>query len=413
MFVDSEVLLVRRFFVKKHFFLCLAIRPLAAAWFTGNTAAHTKHFFISMGEQHMSDINVQEIFAKSQDNSVIGELADTISAMEKKPTSLRQISDLLTKAKKDNSSIQFDEADVGRNNGYKVSPSWLYVEPGFNLRDLNIEQAEMFKGMWLRGARIPAILVKVVILNGVTRLKIIDGHHRFAGLMAAINEGANIPTVPIEEYTGNSADEIFEMLKSAQGLALKPIERAEGFRRLRGWNLSIEDIAAGSGNNVQTVRRSLILVDAEENVKALVREEKVSADVAINLLVECKGTERDVYKELLASLEEAQKAGKTKVTARFVKSKKVSVKPKVIRETFTSLLPASNQIRSQIERVKTDDTTDPDAVSINIPADAARMLLAVLEQYEASQNAGAAEQEENAEATEQEESADESAVEEQ
>ncbi|HBR4785426.1 hypothetical protein H8L57_24775 [Klebsiella pneumoniae] len=370
----------------------------------------------------MSDINVQEIFAKSQDNSVIGELADTISAMEKKPTSLRQISDLLTKAKKDNSSIQFDEADVGRNNGYRVSPSWLYVEPGFNLRDLNIEQAEMFKGMWLRGARIPAILVKVVILNGVTRLKIIDGHHRFAGLMAAINEGANIPTVPIEEYTGNSADEIFEMLKSAQGLALKPIERAEGFRRLRGWNLSIEDIAAGSGNNVQTVRRSLILVDAEENVKALVREEKVSADVAINLLVECKGTERDVYKELLASLEEAQKAGKTKVTARFVKSKKVSVKPKVIRETFTSLLPASNQIRSQIERVKTDDTTDPDAVSINIPADAARMLLAVLEQYEASQNAGAAEQEENADTTEldestdtteQEESADESAVEEQ
>ncbi|MGS3417246.1 hypothetical protein [Klebsiella quasipneumoniae] len=91
----------------------------------------------------------------------------------------------------------------------------------------------------------------------------------------------------------------------------------------------------------------------------------------------------------------------------------MSVKPKVIRETFTSLLPASNQIRSQIERVKTDDTTDPDAVSINIPADAARMLLAVLEQYEASQNAGAAEQEENAEATEQEESADESAVEEQ
>lgn len=333
----------------------------------------------------MSNINVQEIFAKSQDNSVIGDLANTIAAMEKKPSSLRQISDLLTKAKKENSSIQFDEADVGRNNGYKVSPSWLYVESGFNLRDLNIEQAEMFKSMWMQGARIPAILVKVVILNGVTRLKIIDGHHRFAGLMAAIAEGANIPAVSIEEYTGNSADEVFEMLKSAQGLALKPIERAEGFRRLRGWNLSVEDIAAGSGNNVQTVRRSLILVDAEENVKELVREDKVSADVAINLLVECKGTERNVYEELLASLNEAKKAGKTKVTARFVKSNKVSVKPKVVRETFTSLLPASNQIRSQIERVKTDEVADPDAVSINIPADAARMLLAVLEQYEANQ----------------------------
>lgn len=336
----------------------------------------------------MSNINVQEIFAKSQDNSGLGELAVKMAQMEKKPASLRQISDLLTKAKKENEGVVFDEANVGRNNGYNVSPAWLYVEVGFNLRDLNLEQVEMFKGMWMRGERIPPILVKVVIINGVTRLKIIDGHHRFAGLMAAIMAGANIASLPIEEYTGNSAGEVFEMLKSAQGLALKPIERAEGFRRLRGWNLSAEEIAAGSGNNVQTVRRSLILVEAEENVKDLVREDKVSADVAINLLVECKGTERNVYDELMASLGEAKKAGKDKVTARFVKSKNVSVKPKVVRETFTSLLPASNQIRLQIERVKTDETKDPDAVSINIPADAARMLLAVLEQYEANNNAG-------------------------
>nr|WP_282557415.1 hypothetical protein [Providencia rettgeri] len=333
----------------------------------------------------MSDINVQEIFVKSQDNSALGELAVKMAEMEKKPTSLRQISDLLAKVKKENSTVLFDEASVGRNNGYNVSPAWLYVEVGFNLRNLNLEQVEMFKGMWMRGDRIPPILVKAVILNGVTRLKIIDGHHRFAGLMAAIQAGAKIASLPIEEYTGNSAGEVFEMLKSAQGLALKPIERAEGFRRLRGWNLSIEEIAAGSGNNIQTVRRSLILVEAEENVKELVREDKVSADVAINLLVECKGTERNVYEELMASLGEAKKAGKDKVTARFVKSKKVTVKPKAIRETFTSLLPASNQIRLQIERVKTEDTKDPDDVSINIPADAARMLLAILEQYEANQ----------------------------
>ncbi len=347
----------------------------------------------------MSNINVQEIFAKSQDNSGLGELAVKMAQMEKKPASLRQISDLLTKAKKENEGVVFDEANVGRNNGYNVSPAWLYVEAGFNLRDLNLEQAEMFKGMWMRGERIPPILVKVVIINGVTRLKVIDGHHRFAGLMAAILAGANITSLPIEEYTGNSAGEVFEMLKSAQGLALKPIERAEGFRRLRGWNISVEDIAAGSGNNVQTVRRSLILVEAEENVKELVREDKVSADVAINLLVECKGTERNVYDELITSLGEAKKAGKDKVTARFVKSKKVTVKPKAIRETFTSLLPASNQIRLQIERVKTDETKDPDDVSINIPADAARKLLAILEQYEAmDQNATAADAgEDNAE----------------
>jgi len=335
----------------------------------------------------MTDINVQEIFANSQSNAGMGELAKTMSALEKKPTSLRQISDLLAKVKKENSDFQFDEADVGRNNGFKVAPAWLYVEPGFNLRKVNVEHAEVFKTMWMRGSRIPAIVVKPVLVDGVTRLKVVDGHHRFAGLMAAIAEGAQISAVPVEEFSGNKAEEVFEMLKSAQGLALKPIERAEGFKRLRAWNISIEEIAAGSGNNVQTVRRSLLLADAEENVKDLVREEKVSADVVINLLVECKGTERDVFQELQNSLEQAVKAGKNKVTARFVKSKKVSVKPKVVRETFTSLLPASNQIRSQIERVKTEDSADPEEVSIKLPADAARNLLAVLEIYEQNQKA--------------------------
>lgn len=337
----------------------------------------------------MSNINVQEIFAKSQNNAVMGDLLNTMVEMEKKPTSLRQISDMLTKFKKDNADIQFEVADVGRNNGFKVAPAWLYVEPGLNLRKVYVEHAEMFKDMWLRGARIPAFLVKPVLVDGVTRLKVVDGHHRFVGLMAAIAEGADIKAVSIEEFQGNSADEVFEMLKSAQGLSLKPIERAEGFKRLRAWNITIEEIAAGSGNNEQTVRRSLLLADAEQNVKDLITEDKVSADVVINLLVECKGTERDVYAELVEAQKEAAKAGKNKVTARFVKSKKVTVKPKVVRETFTSLLSTSSQIRSQIERVKTDEVNDPESVTIQVDPEVARNLLAVLEMYE-SQKAEAA-----------------------
>lgn len=312
----------------------------------------------------------------------MGELAVTMKQMEKKPASLRQLSDLVTKSKKDHPDVKFDEADVGRNNGYRVSPAWLYIQPGLNLREVDEEHAAVFKDMWKNGSRVPPILVKALLVDGVTRLKIVDGHHRYAGLMAAIAEGCNIVSVPVEEFTGNDVEETLEIIRSSQGKALKPIERAKGFARLRAWGVSVEDIASGSGNNVQTVRRALILAEAEENVKALVRDDRVSADVAINLIVECKGTERDVYKELMDSLDEAQRAGKGKVTARFVKSKKVSVKPKVIRETFTSLLPASSQIRAQIERVKTESVTDPESVTISVDPDVARNLLAVLEMYD-------------------------------
>lgn len=365
---------------------CFLLRTLAAAWLTNYVKA--KHIYQSTaGAVNMNESNVATYFANSQSNAGMGELAKTMSGMDKKPTSLRQISDLLTKVKKENAGVHFDEVDVGRTNGFIVATAWLYVEPGLNLRKVKVEHAEVFKAMWLNGSRIPPIVVKPHLVDGVTRLKIIDGHHRFAGLMAAIEAGAQITSIQVSEFTGNKSDEVFEMLKSAQGLALEPIERAEGFRRLKAWGLSIEDIAAGSGNNPQTVRRSLVLADAEEEVKELVRENKVSADVVINLLVDCKGTERNVFEELQASLKNAEAAGKTKITSRFVKSKKVSVKPKVLRETFSSLMPAGNQIRSQIERVKTEETSDPEEVSITLNAEAARNLLAVLEVYEANSNA--------------------------
>ena len=130
------------------------------------------------------------------------------------------------------------------------------------------------------------------------------------------------------------------------------------------------------------------MADAEENVKQLVRDDKVSADVAINLLVECKGTERDVYAELMASLDEAVKAGKTKITAKFVKSKKVNIKPKVIRETFNSLLPASSQIREQFALNQSQPDGSAQQIKIALPADAARKILSILEEYESLDNVG-------------------------
>lgn len=113
----------------------------------------------------VEQINFSTIFSQSQMNSSIGELADAMAGLEKKPTSLRQISDLVGKLKKE-TKIQFEVADIGRNNGYRVSPSWLYVEAGLNLRNVNIEHAEVFKQMWMRGDRIPPFLVKVVIFEG-------------------------------------------------------------------------------------------------------------------------------------------------------------------------------------------------------------------------------------------------------
>ncbi|MEQ5238754.1 MULTISPECIES: hypothetical protein [Morganellaceae] len=182
-------------------------------------------------------INVQQIFQASRNSQLMGDLGAIMRQMDKAPSTLRGLSDFVSKERKSaTNSALFEELNVGRNNVYAVSVSWLYVEEGLNLREVDVERAEMFKNAYLNHpSSVPAIRVKVVVVDGVTRLKIIDGHHRYTGLMAAIAEGAVFEKLIIEEFEGGKDEEVFNMIESANTKHLKMIERAEGFRRLVEW----------------------------------------------------------------------------------------------------------------------------------------------------------------------------------
>lgn len=367
-------------------------------------------------------INVKQIFQNSRDNQLMGNLGSIMRQMDKAPSTLRGLSDFVAKERKSANSTLFEELNVGRNNVYAVSVSWLYVEEGLNLREVDVERAEMFKNAYLNHpSSVPAIRVKVVVVDGVTRLKIIDGHHRFTGLMAAIAEGAVFEKLIIEEFEGGKDEEVFNMIESANTKHLKMIERAEGFRRLVGWGHEIDVIARRLGLSSVTIRRSLILAKAEERIKHLVREDKVSGDVAIDVISECQGTERDAYEILLASLAKAEQAGKNKLTARYVSSpKKAKLKPKVVRQTFESLLPTLDQLRSQIPPAPTKEhenqieiaETVPEEVVLRLSPEMARQLMAALSDVEAAKQEEetekaereAAESQANDEATTDEES---------
>ncbi|MEI9534906.1 MULTISPECIES: ParB/RepB/Spo0J family partition protein [Morganellaceae] len=340
-------------------------------------------------------INVQQIFQASRNSQLMGDLGAIMRQMDKAPSTLRGLSDFVSKERKSaTNSALFEELNVGRNNVYAVSVSWLYVEEGLNLREVDVERAEMFKNAYLNHpSSVPAIRVKVVVVDGVTRLKIIDGHHRYTGLMAAIAEGAVFEKLIIEEFEGGKDEEVFNMIESANTKHLKMIERAEGFRRLVEWGHEIDVIARRLGLSSVTIRRSLILAKAEERVKKLVREDKVSGDVAIDVLTDCQGTDRDAYDILIASLAKAEQAGKTKVTARYVSSpKKTKVKPKVVRQTFESLLPTLDQLRSQIPPAPTAEhenqieiaETVPEEVILRLSPEVARQLMAALSDVEAA-----------------------------
>ncbi|EGN5359761.1 ParB/RepB/Spo0J family partition protein [Salmonella enterica] len=345
--------------------------------------------------------DVKAIFEQSRTLENLEGAAVLMRSLDKAPSSLRALSDFVTKARKSGNTEQFEEADIGRNNVFAVSPYWLFVEEGLNLRDVNYDRAVMFKHAYLeRPQSVPVIRVKPVVVEGVTRLKIIDGHHRFAGLMMAIAEGASFQKITVEEFEGGKDEEVYNMIESANSLQLKMVERAEGFKRLIGWGHTIESIAQRLGVSLVTVRRSIVLANADFSIKMLVKEDKVSGDVAVDVINECQGTDRDPYEVLLESLKKAEGAGKTRVTAKFVSSKKkTGLKPKVIRKTFDSLLPTLSQLRDQIppqpegeheNQIEITETV-PEEVVLRLTPEMARTLMATLAELESAKQAEDAE----------------------
>jgi hypothetical protein len=178
------------------------------------------------------------------------------------------------------------------------------------------------------------------------------------------------------------------------------VERAEGFKRLIGWGHTIESIAQRLGVSLVTVRRSIVLANADFSIKMLVKEDKVSGDVAVDVINECQGTDRDPYEVLMESLKKAEGAGKTRVTAKFVSSKKkTGLKPKVIRKTFDSLLPTLSQLRDQIppqpegeheNQIEITETV-PEEVVLRLTPEMARTLMATLAELESAKQAEDAE----------------------
>lgn len=72
---------------------------------------------------------------------------------------------------------------------FLVPLSEIYVEPGFNVREIDQIHVEEFRDAFIAGEYVPPLAVQVTE-QGV---KIIDGHHRYYGALAAKESGTEIP----------------------------------------------------------------------------------------------------------------------------------------------------------------------------------------------------------------------------
>ncbi|MGC6389683.1 ParB/RepB/Spo0J family partition protein [Ewingella sp. S1.OA.A_B6] len=190
---------------------------------------------------------------------------------------------------------------------YMVPYEELYTVEGEQGRPLNMEHAEKMRDLWIAGADLPALVVKVTE-QGV---KIIDGQHRYTGAGLAIAKGINIPRIECKDFIGSDLDELALQTGSSDSLQVTPIERATQYNKAKNRGYNVAEIAAAFHRSTGDVESYLQLLSSGDVLIGMVESGEVAATTAVALSREHGAKAGSVATEGLAK---AKAAGKKKLT---------------------------------------------------------------------------------------------------
>lgn len=179
-----------------------------------------------------------------------------------------------------------------------------------------------------------------------------DGHRRLANILALVNEGVTgfelVPCIPDKEK--ESSSRVLGQVIFNSGKNLTPLEQGRLYKRVLADGWEVNAIAAHVGKSVMQVENCLSLVSSRASIQKLVEAKQISSTTAINVLRETpderraeqilnmiadkeiaptvainilkknKGVE-DSIDEIITSVEEAKKEGKTTARGKHVEGK--------------------------------------------------------------------------------------------
>lgn len=189
---------------------------------------------------------------------------------------------------------------------YLLGVDELYIEPGYNVRDIDQQHVEEFRDAFIAGEHVPPLMVQVTEQG----MKVIDGHHRWHGAKLAQAAGHDI-RLECKDFVGSEADRIAFMVTSSQGRALEPLERAAAYQRLvnQGWEPA--EIAKKVKRSVADVDHHLALLTVGDGLIEMVKTGEVAATTAVAMVRE-HGTQASAVAQ--QQLEKAKASGKKKLT---------------------------------------------------------------------------------------------------
>lgn len=205
--------------------------------------------------------------------------------------------------------------------------------PGFNPRITDTKTyvtgvAELAEDIKQEGFYISKPLsVFAALVAGVETAVIIDGHRRYAAAMKAIEDGADIETLPVIFMKAESTDMDLSVAtdKMNRSEKLSMMENAVIAKRMTGDGSSNEDIAARLGKTVRYVEDLKVLIGAPKEIRDLIKEGVIGAYPAIQAMRKEGGVEKileNVAKAKAAAEEKAKAKGEvTSGNVRVTKSK--------------------------------------------------------------------------------------------
>lgn len=256
------------------------------------------------------------------------------------------------------------DGEVRRADAMKVQLEDLHEEPGFNLRtegDALEASINALAEFIAAGGQIPPLEVRPRAEGGVW---LVDGHRRRRALLKLDAEGRLPRTpnkdrpealeawVPVIAFEGSDADRVARIITSQENEKLSPLELAEGYKRLRAFGWSVEQIATKVGKTRQHVEQVLTVGNANTDVQNLVAAGHVSATTAAQVVREHGD---GAGKVLGVELEKAQASGKKRVTAGSMKG------PSIPKPRLEAVHTASRNLIASL------DSIDEDSRSLTIP----------------------------------------------
>lgn len=274
------------------------------------------------------------------------------------------------------------------DQGMMIKIEDLHEKPGFNWReegeDLEATIDELAQFIIAKGLsdltnlkNLPPIKIEPRAEGGAW---VVEGHRRRRATLRAVETyGAKLcekdgnTWLYIKPFTGDEKAKNYEVFNSQSGSKLKPLEQANGFKRLVVLGDPPAEISRNTGCTRQWVDSMLILADAPEGIKDMVRSGKVPADVASEN-IRRHGDEAEAF--LIAEYEKAKALGKTKVTRGTIKGK--ALPSNVVADLTSNLKRVVQAIpeaaKGTLEQYRAGTIADPETM-VSMPV---RELLALV-----------------------------------